>query len=268
MHVALPVAIFLTSGLIASLALYPALLGYLVRRFASRSPGIVLLAALPAAWTLMEWTRGWLLTGFPWLELGYSQIDWPLGGWFAVLGVHGVSFATALSGGALAFLVASTGRRRWTAPALAFVLWTGGGGLDFVTWTQPAGGPLRVALVQGNIPQDQKWQPEMREPTLTRYLTLSRRHAEADLIVWPETALPAMYQDVEPLARAIDRKFAAKGTALLFGVPWHDEAEGRHYNSLVLLGSERGLYHKRHLVPFGEYLPLRSILLPITPPPA
>ena len=263
-HVALPVALFLTGGLIALLAMYPALVGYLVRRFVSGSPGIVLLAALPGAWTLMEWTRGWLLTGFPWLELGYSQIDWPLGGWFAVLGVHGVSFATALTGGALAFMAVSVGWRRWTALVLPLALWGAGEVLDRVGWTQPAGEPLRVALVQGNIPQEQKWRPEMREPTLTRYITLSRRHAEADLIVWPETALPAIYQSVEPLARALDRKFAAAGTALLLGVPWRDEAQDRHYNSLVLLGSEHGLYHKRHLVPFGEYLPLRSVLLPLT----
>ena len=263
-HVALPVAFFLTGGLIALLAFYPALVGYLVRRFVSGSPALTLVVALPGAWTLMEWARGWLLTGFPWLELGYSQVDWPLGGWFAVLGVHGVSFAAALSGGALAFLVASTSRRRWIALLLPLVLWAAGGGLGFVEWTRPAGGPLRVALVQGNIPQEEKWRPEMREPTLTRYLTLSHRHSKADLIVWPETALPAIYQDVEPLVHAIDRKFAATETALLFGVPWYDEAEDRHYNSLVLLGSEHGLYHKRHLVPFGEYLPLRSILLPIT----
>ena len=263
-HVALPVALLLTGGLIALLALYPALTGCLVRRYASGSPALNLLVALPAAWSLMEWARGWLLTGFPWLEIGYSQIDWPLGGWFAVLGVHGVSFATALCGGAVAFLAASTGRRGWVALGLPFVLWIAGGGLGRVEWTQPAGEPLRVALVQGNISQERKWLPEMREPTLTRYLSLSRRYAEADLVVWPETALPAVYQDVEPLARAIDREFAAAGTAVLFGVPWYDEAKDRHYNSLALLGSEHGLYHKRHLVPFGEYLPWRSILLPVT----
>ena len=263
-HVAFPVAVFLTGGLIALLAFYPALVGYLVRRFVSGSPAFTLLAAMPAAWTLMEWTRGWLFTGFPWLELGYSQIDWPLAGWFAVLGVHGVTFATAQSGGTLAFIAASASRRRWIALALPLGLWAGGSGLSAVTWTQPAGEALRVALVQGNIPQERKWLPEMREPTLNRYLTLSRKHAKADLVVWPETALPAVYQDVEPLAGAIDRKFAATGTALLFGVPWHDAAKDRHYNSLVLLGSGHGFYHKRHLVPFGEYLPLRPVLLPVT----
>ena len=263
-HVALPVALLLTGGLIALLALYPAFVAYLVRRFVPGSPAFTLLAALPGGWTLMEWTRGWLLTGFPWLELGYSQMDWPLGGWFAVLGVHGVTLATTLSGGALALVAASTSRRRWTVLVLPFCLWTAGGSLDAVTWTKPAGGPLRTALVQGNIPQDRKWRPEMREPTVTRYLTLSDRYPDADLIVWPETAWPAIYQDVEPLVRAIDQQFAATGTALLFGVPWHDEAEDRHYNSLVLQGSERGVYHKRHLVPFGEYLPLRSMLLPVT----
>ena len=313
-QVALPVALFLTTGLVALLAFYPALTGYLVRRFVSGPPAMVLLAAIPAAWVLMEWTRGWLLTGFPWLELGYSQIDWPLAGWFPVLGVHGVSFMTALSAGALAFVAASASRRRcrniqksmlgarlcirarhartpfrhsresgnpfrstspetrvskslgrrWLALALPVVLWVAGGGFGLVDWTQPAGAPLRVALVQGNIAQEHKWLPEMREPTLDRYLGLSRRHLEARLIVWPETALPAVYQSVEALARALDREFATMGKALLFGVPWRDRARGLHHNSLVLLGAERGLYHKRHLVPFGEYLPLRPFLLPLT----
>ena len=263
--VALPVALVLTGGLIASLAFYPALAGYLVRRFASGSAGLVLLAVSPAVWALMEWVRGWLLTGFPWLELGYSQIDWPLGGWFAVAGVHGVSLATALTGGALAYMAVTCGRRRWTtALALPVALWGAGGVLDLVDWTKPVGAPVRVALVQGNIPQGEKWLPEMRGPTIARYLDLSRRHAGADLVVWPETALPAVYQNVATLAQALDREFAAAGTALLLGVPWRDPKGGRAHNSLVLLGSEKGLYHKRHLVPFGEYLPFRPLLLPIT----
>ena len=263
-QVALPVALLLTGGLIALLAFYPALAGYLVRRFVAASPARVLLAASPAAWLLMEWTRGWLLTGFPWLELGYSQVEGPLGGWFAVLGVHGVSFAVALTGGTLAFLAASVERWRWMALALPLALWGAGSGLGLVGWTEPRGAPLRVALVQGNIAQEEKWRPEMREPTLARYIALSRRHAGARLVVWPETALPAIYQSMEPFARALDAEFAAAGASLLLGVPWRDEERDRVFNSLVLLGSERGLYHKRHLVPFGEYLPFRPFLLPIT----
>ena len=264
-HVALPVALLLTAGLVGLLAFYPGLAGYLVRRIAPGSPAVVLVVAFPAAWAVMEWTRGWLLTGFPWLELGYSQMDWPLGGWFAVLGVHGVTLLAAQSAGTLAFVAASGGGRwRWMALALPLVLWTVGGALDSVTWTRPAGGPLRVALVQGNIPQDRKWRPEMREPTLVRYLSLSRRHADADLVVWPETALPALFQNVEAFADALDREFSAAGRALLLGAPWLDPERGLQFNSLVLLGSEHGLYHKRHLVPFGEYLPLRPLLLPLT----
>ena len=263
-HVALPVALLLTGGLIALLALYPALTGYVVRRVAPDTPGWCLLAVSPGLWALMEWTRAWMFSGFPWLELGYSQVDTALGGWFAVLGVHGVSFAVALTGGALAHLAASTERRRWAALTLPAALWSAGAGFGLVTWTEPAGFPVRVALVQGNIPQERKWLPEMREPSLARYVALSRRHAGADLIVWPETALPAMFQSMEPFTRALGREFEAAGTGLLLGAPWRDAKRDRVYNSLVLLGSERGLYHKRHLVPFGEYLPFRAFLLPIT----
>ena len=261
-QVAPPVAFALTGGLIALIALYPGLTAYLVRRFAPvYSP---LLVAFPAAWVLMEWSRGWLFTGFPWLELGYTQIDTPLGGWFALLGVHGVSFAVALTGGAIACLAASPGARRWAALALPAALWGAGGAFGSVAWTAPEGEPVRVALVQGNVAQEDKWLPEMREPTLARYLALSRRHRDADLIVWPETALPALYQRMGPFVRALDREFAATGTGLLLGVPWRDEGQERVFNSLVLQGTEQGVYHKRHLVPFGEYLPLRPLLLPLT----
>ena len=263
-HVALPVAIVLSAGLIAVLALYPGMSAWLLRRFVPGPAPLLLLVAFPAGWTLTEWLRGWLFTGFPWLELGYTQVDTPLRGWFAVLGVHGTTFALALSAGALAYLVASTSRRRWTVLALPAALGGAGGGLATVSWTAPAGEPLRVVLVQGNVAQERKWLPEMREPTLHRYLALSRGHADADLVVWPETALPGLYRSFGPFLRGLDREFAARGTGVLLGVPWRDEDSGRLFNSLVLHGSAQGVYHKRHLVPFGEYLPWRPLLLPLT----
>ena len=263
-HVALPVSLILTVGLIAVLALYPGVTAWLLRRFFPGSPAAHLLVAFPAGWVLMEWLRGWLFTGFSWLELGYSQVDTPLRGWFAILGVHGVTFTLALSAGALACLAASTSRWRWSAMAVPAVLWGMGGVLAMVGWTEPAGEPLRVALVQGNVAQERKWLPEMRQPTLDRYLALSRQHAGVDLVVWPETALPGFYQDFAPFVHALDREFGANGTGVLVGAPWRDEGRGSVFNSLVLHGSAQGVYHKRHLVPFGEYLPLRSLLLPLT----
>lgn len=264
MHVAPPVAIVLTAGLIALFALYPGMSAWLLRRFVPGPAALRLLVAFPAGWTLTEWLRGWLFTGFPWLELGYTQVDTPLRGWFAVLGVHGTTFALALSAGALAYLVASTGRRRWTALVVPAALAGAGGALATLAWTAPAGEPLRVVLVQGNVAQERKWLPEMREPTLDRYLALSRRHAGADLVVWPETALPGLYRSFGPFLRGLDREFAASGSGVLLGVPRRDEDSGNLFNSLVLHGSAQGVYHKRHLVPFGEYLPWRPLLLPLT----
>ena len=261
-HVALPIAVALTAGMVALLALYPALLGLLVRGFARRTPKVQLLVALPAAWTLLEWLRGWLFTGFTWLQLGYSQIDWPLQGLLPLLGVYGASWAVALTGAGVVLALTRAGHWAWLALPLG--VWLAAAGAGRVEWTEPAGDPLTVAMVQGNIAQPDKWRPEMRGPTLERYMTLTRQHWNADLVVWPETALPGIYQTFEAFVQRLDAEATASGSRVLFGVPWVEETGRRVFNSLVLRGLDSGVYHKRHLVPFGEFLPLRGVLEPLT----
>ena len=262
-HVALPVAVLLTGLLIALLALYPALLGYLVARFMSTGPRLELLLVLPAGWTVLESLRAWLFTGFPWLELGYSQVASPLAGYLPVLGVHGVTYAVATTAGVLALCVVSV-RRTFVWLALPACIWLGGVGLKSVQWTEPAGSPLRLAMVQGNIPQPRKWLAEMRVPTLERYLRLTREHRDADLVIWPETALPDFYQRLDDFVQVLDAEAVAHRNRVLFGVPWLEVSEGRVFNAVVLRGVDTGTYDKRHLVPFGEYLPFRAVLLPVT----
>ncbi len=258
-HAALAAAIGVTMLLVAYLALFPAVLGYAVSRWCPRGPAVRLLLVLPAAWMLLEWIRGWLFTGFPWLDLGYSQLDGPLGGLAPVIGVYGVSWATALSAGLLAFMLSTRGRWRWGA--VAVVLWIAGYGLGRVDWTAPAGAPLQVSLVQGNVPQNIKWDPKQQVATIERYIDLTAGHWNSALVVWPETAIPAFYYQVKdsfvPQIRTEAERHHAE---LLTGVPVLNRQSWKYYNAVVGIGKSQGFYYKQHLVPFGEYLPLRDVL--------
>lgn len=245
---------------VAFLALYPGLLGYLAIRCAPPSAGLRLLLVWPALWTLMEWLRGWFLTGFPWLNLGYSQIDAPLAGLAPVLGVYGVSWTTAFSAGLACYLVKSRSGHWPSYLVLALALWGGSALLGRVTWTQATGAPLRVALIQGNVEQLEKWQPAERYATLERYVSLSNPYLGADVIIWPETAIPMFYDEARPFLERLQRLAKRFQTQFVVGIPYSDG--GRDYNSVIGVGTKAGFYHKRHLVPFGEFIPFPSLLMP------
>jgi apolipoprotein N-acyltransferase len=216
--------------------------------------------AAALAWLFTEWVRGWILTGFPWLAMGYAQGPTSgLNGYAPVLGVYGVSFMSALSAGLLADIQAESGRRR-ILPAVAVAsIWLAGWGLAKVSWTHPYGAPLEVALLQGNIPQEMKWREERAIATLSAYRDMVHA-SQSRLIILPETALPLFYDSIpasylEDLARHA-RKV---GGDVLSGVP-ERLADGRYFNSVVTIGtSPSQIYRKQHLVPFGEYIPLKPL---------
>jgi apolipoprotein N-acyltransferase len=251
----LAVAILLMLGLVAIMALYPALAGYLCARAGGRGLARWLLL-LPGAWVLAEWLRGWVASGFPWLSLGYSQTDaWP-GGYAALAGVYGIGLAVAVLAGSVVALVRGRGAERLVAVAVAAAVLAGGDLLGGRDWTTPTGRTIDVALVQGAVPQDRKWLPEQRQPTKDLYRTLSVESAGADLIVWPEAAIPAVaHEELEYLA-AVEAELRALGADLMLGMLEEDPQTGGYYNSLIALGDEPGVYRKRHLVPFGEYFPV------------
>jgi apolipoprotein N-acyltransferase len=259
--VVLPLAVAATALFVMGVALFPALLGWLANRLTPEAGALRWLLALPGGWTLAEWVRGWFFTGFPWLNLGYSQLETPLAGFAPVAGVYGVSLAAAVSAGALVYAArsASLPKGLYTVAGLA-LLWGGGGLIGQVQWVQPAGAPVRVSLVQGNIAQDLKWLQENQQPTLELYRELTRMSRDSDLVVWPETAVPAFLHQVEGFLEELAEEARAYGTDLLVGVPVYELATDRYYNSVMSLGSATGFYHKRHLVPFGEYLPLKRAL--------
>jgi apolipoprotein N-acyltransferase len=256
--------LILTLGFILFIALYYGALGWLAGRFSPLPEQRRYLLVYPTLWVVMEWLRGWFLTGFPWLQLGYSQIDSPLAGYAPLLGVLGISWAVMLSAGLLWAILMDT-RRRVRHTLLLSALWLTGGLLGLIGWSHPVGEPLRVALIQGNIPQAQKWLPEQLAPSLVRYAKLSRDELDGDLVVWPETAVSAFqYQVEEAFITPLETTVRNRGSHLVFGVVQMDEKRERYYNALVALGNEqRDNYYKGHLVPFTEYLPWAPLFRPL-----
>lgn len=246
-----PLAGIATAGLCALLALFPAAAGWLQARIPA-APALRAMLLVPAAWTLFEWLRSWLLTGFPWLSAGYAAVGWPLQGYAPLLGVFGASFLTVALGGTLWLVL----RDRSLAHVLAFVAVIGlGQALRHLAFTAPSGAPVTASLLQGNIEQDLKFSAERYVHTLQTYAALAEA-SRAQLIVFPETALPRFLDQIDGayIARleAIARR---NGGDALVGVLARISRD-EYYNSVLTLGvSPRQLYSKVHLVPFGEFVP-------------
>lgn len=254
-------SLLLTALFVLVLALYFALLGWVAARLRADAGPYWWLGLLPGAWVAVEWLRGWFLSGFPWLSLGYSQIDTPLGGWAPVAGVYGVSFAVALGAAALAVLWARP-PRWWVVPALALAVAGGGAALSGRHWTEPVDGPLRVALVQGNLPQITKWDPEAIDTRLRTYAELTLEHVQsADLIVWPENSVTVFYYQVaDEYFAPLTEVLREHGTDLVAGLPVKSRDTGEYYTGMMSFGSANAVYFKHHLVPFGEFVPLQGLL--------
>jgi apolipoprotein N-acyltransferase len=251
-------ALVLMLGLVAIMGVYTALAGYVAARWAPPRGLARWLVVLPALWVLTEWVRGWFLSGFPWLALGYTQLATPLAGYAPVLGVYGVSLAVAVSAGALAALALGTNRERVAAAAIVAATWLAGALLAQVQWTRPLGAPVSVALVQGAVPQSMKWQPQQRERTMQLYADLTTPHLGADIVVWPESAVPALEEYVRPYLAQVAGAALARGTTLVMGLIRRDPASGAYFNSVAgwTEGGPQQWYDKRRLVPFGEFFPV------------
>ncbi|MCU0807603.1 MAG: apolipoprotein N-acyltransferase [Candidatus Contendobacter sp.] len=259
----IPFAVLATALMVLVMALYPAALGGLIARWGLPPGPARWLLIFPALWTLLDWVRSWLFTGFPWLAIGYSQTDAPLGQLAPYIGVFGVGWAVVLSAGLLWTLLNST---RWRAQlgwlGLLAALWLGTWGLGQISWVESAGPVLRVAIVQGNVTQDRKWDPDALDETLTRYVQLSLpEQNQGDVIIWPETAIPALLDEVRPFVAALAGVAQQAGVDYVTGIPTGSWETSVFHNSIIGVGRSPGLYHKRRLLPFGEYLPLRGLLL-------
>lgn len=219
-------------------------------------------------WVLAEWVRSWLLSGFPWLYQGYAFLDTPLAALAPLGGVLLVSAAAVGSAVLLVDLARGTAPQRRLAVALFAVLLPGCWLLDGVSWTKPADAPRTVSLVQGNIPQDLKWLREMQQPTIDIYVQLSDSEWGRDLIVWPESAIPLYAHQAADTLTALETRARAAGSGLVLGIPTvqqSDWAPPVFHNSVLSLTPEPTWYHKRKLVPFGEFVPLAGLFRAIAP---
>jgi apolipoprotein N-acyltransferase len=248
----LPLAALATFLFCAFLALFPAAAGWLQARIPAQA-AVRACLLIPAAWTLIEWLRSWIFTGFPWLSVGYASVGWPLQGYAPLLGVFGLSFMTVSLGG-MAWLLFQ--RQRLLVFATTFIaIIVAGQALRHVHWTEPAGEPVSAALLQGNIEQDLKFRPERYAAILATYVRLAEG-AHAKLIVFPETSIPRFLDRIEPeFLEQLAGVARRNGGDLLLGVPYRSRS-GEYFNSVISLGSSPPqAYHKSHLVPFGEFIP-------------
>lgn len=261
-----PIAVLLTVLFVAGLSLLPAATFWAWARLA----GPTLLRRLilfPALWVLADWVRGWLLTGFPWLYLGTAQVDGPLAGLAPIAGVHGVTFIIAVTGAVLCSLwMTLRAGRKLSATALVLsltVIWGGSAFLGKLDWTQRGQTPLTIAAVQGNIPQQMKWDPDFLQHQIEVYLKLTSEDWQRDLILWPETAIPVPQNQAGGLISFINERLGDSST-LVTGIPWYgfvsDVQNNAFRNAIMATGNGQGTYYKQKLVPFGEYVPLQNWL--------
>jgi apolipoprotein N-acyltransferase len=250
-------AVFLTVGLVVLLASFIAVTGWAAARWFGTNGAVVWLGALPALWVLTEWCRGWFLTGFGWLAAGYSQTDSWLMAYAPVCGVEGMSWAVMLTAGALVSLAAGTRRGRVAAALVMLAVWGLAYPLSNHRWTKPQGKLINVALVQGAVPQNKKWNPDYLVPTMSRYRQLTETSTGRQLIVWPEAAIPALYRQVRSYLDDVAEWAKRRGAVLMLGIlRTYPPGTDNYQNSLVALTQPPQFYVKHHLVPFGEYFPV------------
>jgi len=244
------------------LSIYIGLAAYIVNRFLPDKPVLRLMIFYPASWVVFEWLQGYVMTGFAWMQLGYTQIDLPLSGFAPVIGNHGVGGLVAVCAGALVLLIKNFSHLNLKSSAGIMVpvilLFVVGGLLKTIDWTEQDGEPINVSMIQGNIPQKDKWKRHLKQPTMDMYreMTLAQKH-DVDLFIWPETAIPDYWHRVVPYVNQLSKDMKQRDADLLLGIFVKNE------NSQILnsvLSVNGGVYHKRHLVPLGEYIPLRFLI--------
>jgi len=252
-------AVLLTIAVVLFWSIFPALTAYISVKLAGEKYKNSVVWFFPFIWIFVEYYRGyWFLNGFPWLQISYSQLETPLDGFVPIIGVYGTGLLLALTA---SLLVSGIKKRINYNHAIIgiILLWGAGGYLSTVTWTESIGEPIKVALVQGNVAQDQKWLPQNRIKTLVSYRELTEQNWDADIVIWPETAIPAYLSQVQTIyLDPLSSEAKKHNTDLIVSLPAKGKSK-EYFNTVLALGKTPGRYNKNHLLPFGEYLPLQPL---------
>ncbi len=224
-----------------------------------------MLLILPLIWVMFEWIRGTIFTGFPWLSLGYAQIDTSLTGYAPIIGSYGVSWLVALCSGLIILIWNYGSSKKWNylaASSVAFVsIFISGFFLKNIEWTTEIDSPLQVSLIQGNAPQITKWDLDKINDRLNIYKSLTEQHWDSDIIIWPENSLTLFYHDLKSsYLDPLEQLALSHNTDLVIGLPVQNRKTQQYYSSIMSFGRTPGVYKKTHLVPFGEFIPFEEVL--------
>lgn len=255
-----PLAAFLVIIFVFFMAAFFSLPFYVFGRWFSRHP-LSLLIAFPACWLISEWLRTWLLTGFPWLFIGYADLTNWLSGWAPVVGVMGLSLLSAFTAGFIAHIIYRPiiSRNLIASSIVVIGIWIAGFYLQNIEWTKVSSSPTSIAIVQPNIDQEDKWQNDFRDTNFDLLRTKTEPLWGHKLIIWPEAAIIQPYSTVLPFLNEMNRKAADSESGLITGIIFDDQEKDIYYNSVVTFGKAIGIHHKRRLVPFGEYVPIEAL---------
>ena len=249
-------ALFFTYILIAFISLYPALVGYIATKYFKSS----IFVSLPILWVLSEWSRGWVLTGFPWLNIGTSQTNSNLSNFAPLIGDYGISFIVCIAAISAIKIFSPNKIEKIISLSLLIIIFMSSILLNKINWTENTGRTLNVALVQGAIPQEIKWHPKQLKESYDIYTQLSDPFWSSDLIIWPETAIASKYHMTKNFISEINKKQQSSNTFFMSGIVNDDVTSDNYFNSIILIDNKHRFYNKHRLVPFGEYLPFRKIL--------
>lgn len=276
-----PLVVIILALLVTYLSLYPLLFALLTRQLNRYAPpySLVQLAILtPVLWQCTEFLRGTVLGGFGWLQFGYSQLGGPLQGMFPLLGSDGVTLLfTSLVGLSLYLikqLIAKNYRTVLASGATLVISVSISLGLNTWPWVTPdLSRPANITLLQGNIPQSLRWNEQQLETTLTTYTRLTQPYLQPNqIVIWPEAAITDFETRQQPFLQALDERARQSASSVAIGLIDLRPATDHYqvFNTLIVLGDQQAYhypttnrYEKHHLVPFGEYTPLQSVLAPL-----
>ncbi len=254
------------SGLITVLFIFllstiPLSKAFLFRKITNPTKSWNYLLVFPLLWVLLDWVRSWLFTGFPWLYLGYSQVNTLLGSYAPLISVYGVTGLVVLCSIMLyTILLNKNNSKKLVALVIIILVFTGGYILKSFPWGKPLGPKYKISLLQGNIPQEDKWQAKNQQKIIEKYIKLTNDAIDSDIVVWPEASMVLPLPYSQKIIDKLDEAGKKTNRAIVIGVLERTPDKKHYYNSLIVVGDGSKIYRKSHLVPFGEYIPFEGIV--------